>query len=329
MTTGLQVISASSPVVRLADWLELTAILDGDGNSSRQELATELRLNGTIDAHGIFDRAYENGSEDTHQQLSTDIEAEVDHNGHQAEVVADDAFTEIERRAEFTGAGYPFAITGDSIELSVDRFNSSYVFLLLLSWFGPNQDHTPRRHPERSFETLCARAIRSYFGGLTHSKTYRFGWPRSEPHQSFSMALDHVIAELNEGGNAKPITDTRAPRDDQLDIVAWIPFTDKLPGQLIAFGQCAAGSNWEAKVSELPDTAGWCSHRMTDPPLVPPIRTFFVPHCIERGRWEWASRRAGIVFERCRIASCSLTLDGVELQAARDWTQGILERGSQ
>ena len=326
MNTSLQAISADSPPIKLADWLELAAVLDADGNASRQELATELRLNGTIEAHGVLDVTSHFEDTDVDQEQIADIEEEVDHHGDLAESIADGAFLELERRSKYAAEGYPFWIEDSSIELKtdVDLALSSYVFLLLLSWCGPKHELALNHYPERAFEDLCARAIASYLGGSASARSYKFGWPRSGPHRSFPEALTNIITELREGGEAKQRTETRKPKDDQLDIVAWIPFDDKLPGQLIAFGQCAAGSNWESKLSELNDTASWCSYRMTDPPLVPPVRTFFVPHCIEHGRWDWTVNRAGIMFERCRIASCSQTLDGPELQPARDWTQSIL-----
>lgn len=326
MTASLSAISAASPLAKLADWLELAALRDFDKNASRQELATELRLNGTIEAPGAFDAADNFDTGRAGQERSADVEAEVDHDGHHAEAIADDAFMELERRSEFADEGYPFRLEGDSVELKsgIDPVLSSYVFLLLLSWCGPNQDGTPRRHPERLFEALCAKAVALYLGGPDNAKGYRFGWPRADENRSFVDALGNIIGELSEGGQVRRRDQSRVPKDDQLDVIAWIPFPDKRPGQLIAFGQCATGANWEAKLSELPDTAAWCTYWMTDPPLVPPIRTFFVPHCIERDHWDWVTTRTGIIFERCRISSQLIALDGDEFESARLWTRDRL-----
>lgn len=71
---------------------------------------------------------------------------------------------------------------------------------------------------------------------------------------------------------------------------------------MIAFGQCAAGANWPAKVSELPDTRSWCQAWMIRPPCVPPVRMFFVPHRLTREEWETRSTIGGVLFERCRIS---------------------------
>ena len=43
----------------------------------------------------------------------------------------------------------------------------------------------------------------------------------------------------------------------------------------------------------------WMQYSLVSPT---PIKSYFVPHRIERKKWEFVARKAGIIFDRCRIA---------------------------
>ena len=114
-------------------------------------------------------------------------------------------------------------------------------------------------------------------------------------------------------------------KDGKLDIVAWKEFEDKRQGKLITFGQCATGRDWEAKRSELPAAEDWCTNWMADRPAVWPVRSFFVPHRVDRGNWFYTCSLSGILYDRCRIASLASTLDtGLEAKWKK-WSSHVLK----
>lgn len=312
MSPHLPKITASSSAIDLADWLELSALADEDQNASLQDLVAELRRNGTVEAY---------------VDNSQDIETSVDSRGESTEAVAESVFSEIEARSNAADSSYVYHVDDDYIQLKpeVDVTASTYVFQLLLSMEGVQEPADDRLFPERQFESLCLRALQEYLGGASRSRAFKFGWPREAPYSSFSDALNHTIRLLGEGGDSKLGLADQSIKDDKLDLVVSIPFGDGLASQLIAFGQCAAGADWKSKLDELNSTEKWCAQWMTDPPVVTPVKTFFIPHRIERDVWKRTSRRAGVLFERCRIASQLSVIDDDEFETAQRWIRRVLQ----
>ena len=68
------------------------------------------------------------------------------------------------------------------------------------------------------------------------------------------------------------------------------------------FGQCAAGANWEKKLSELTAEAFWKNY-WRKPPAVNPIKAFCTPFRISFEDWYKHATNGGILFDRCRIAN--------------------------
>ena len=277
---------ASSDITAHADWLELKALAAGDRNSSFQDLVAEMRRAGSTDA------------------IEESMDALVDSRGETSERIADAVFYELEDRACAAGTGYPFSVGEQAIQLNADLFaaGSTYVFLLLLSRFGVNAAKGARVRPERDFEDISLAAAEGYFGHNEHDGSYLFAFPRRTAASGFPAAVDELSEQLGEGGGANRVKPAAQQKDARLDVVVWHGFPDRRPGQLIAFGQCAAGANWTTKLSDLPDTSRWCQAWMFQPPSVPPVRMFFVPHRPTRDEWWTSATIGGVLFDRCRIA---------------------------
>ena len=91
-------------------------------------------------------------------------------------------------------------------------------------------------------------------------------------------------------------------KDYGVDVVAWRDHADGRPGKLLLLGGCATGIDWESKLDELrPDT--FFEQWMIETPPSRALKAFFVPFRLGSDRWDIHSRRAGILFDRCRIAS--------------------------
>jgi hypothetical protein len=106
---------------------------------------------------------------------------------------------------------------------------------------------------------------------------------------------------MGEGAGCRQ-QDTRSAQDDNLDIVAWRHFPDKLPGKLLLFGQCATGDDWRGpKLTSLqPDD--FCKYWLSEDPPSPLIKAYFIPHRVDRSEWYRVNLFGGIVFDRCRIS---------------------------
>ena len=309
MTIAELSVSAASQSREHADWLELKALASDDGNSSLQDLIAELRRNGSTDA------------------IEESTGASADAHGELTERIAGDAFSEIEERALAAGPGYPFHVGTRSIQAlsSVDDRSSTYLFLLLLSVYGVRAVTVGVR-PERDFEDISQFAAQGYFGLNEHDGHYLFAFPRRTKAPGFAQAVEDLSSQLGEGVGAKDVTPSAQQKDAHLDVVVWHGFPDRRPGQLIAFGQCAAGGNWRTKVTELGDCGDWCRAWMIEPPAVDPMRMLFIPHRL--GYDEWATRAilGGVLFERCRIAYYAPAIPASVMSRCAKWSDAVINQ---
>ncbi len=258
-------------VLKWADWLELSAILSADGNSSRGDLEGALRLSGYFESQ----QAIENR--------------------------CNDVFLELADRSAAAGDAYPFGVSASLLETRgpVDDY-TAYFFCLCLSYAGWSNKKGQGQVAARMFEDLSCIAAQSYVGG----EVARFAYPRkggkSSLPKGFKQAIAALATQLAEGGGCidKP---TRSTKDDALDVVAWRHFADRLPGKLLLVGQCASGDDWIDKLNDLNPVAT-TNEWMMRPIISPMLRAMFIPHRVSREAWEHCCRRAGLIFDRCRLA---------------------------
>jgi hypothetical protein len=258
-----------------ADWMELTALVSKEHRCSIAAVERNLKRLSAFDA------------QTTIQQIAS------------LETACAEVLGEIKRRAQAGGEAYPFGINGTEIALSGELKNHApYIFCLCLSWFGWTQRKGQKVFPRRMFEDLAKHAAEAFIGG----KALRFGAPRTELPSSFKNALFALCVKIGEGQVRKIQGPVRA-KDDTLDLIAWKDFPDLAEGKLFLVGQCASGADWENKKRELDAEAffdDWFSER---PPSVRAMRIgLFIPHRVPRTKWTSITRRAGIIFDRCRIA---------------------------
>jgi hypothetical protein len=280
---------ASDPVESRADWLEFQALRSKERRVSLEDLVRVIRREGSVDG------------------LEIDEDNPVDRGSSRSQQVAEDTFSELENRALACHGEYPFELEQGLLKLRDDRATAPYMLLLLLSFKEPTPGH---EGTAALFELLCTHAAKQYLGGeLCGAAAFRFGSPRQNPFAKLSQAIDYLCEQLCEGGGCRDSKYAKHTGDDGLDIVAWKHFPDRRSGKLIAFGQCAGGrTNWTDKLNEL-DGRKFAAKLFRDPVVVDPIRFFFVPRRLPSDDWEKVSIDAGVVFDRCRIASCLKGLD--------------------
>ena len=262
----------STDAIQLADWLEITALISGDRNSSRGDLEGALRRASLFEREG--------------------------NDGIQGKVL--EVFRELEDRVTAAKTAYPFILEGSVLRVKENWEDLPfYVFCLCLSYFGAEQKRGSKAFPRRWFEHISRDALSQYLGG----ESLRFGSPRlkKEIPVGFKDAMNYVCKRLKEGEGYK---DGGLPdrKDDAVDIIAWRHFPDELPGKLIVFGNCATERDWEgAKKTELTPFA-FCSDWMIDTPKCDIVKSLFIPHRVERKRLLSHLKRAGIIFDRCRVS---------------------------
>ncbi len=296
----LSTITYDASGTELADWMEIQALIVSDGGVSAAELATTLKISGCVDSLG--------DNKDAKEADGDAFDA--------GEAASVRAFDELTRRNDlYSVEVYPFDLSGEHLQPKDWALNSVYLFLRLLRDHNLLQalNDDAVRQARKLFESLAASALAAYLGGKTNGvESFVFGFPRRERlPKAFRDALNALCKKLGEGDKCKSDAPLASQaKDDGLDVVAWREFPDRRrSSKLIVFGQCATGNDWEKKLCDLPSTSSWCSTWLTRAPFVDPVRSFFVPVVIDDDSWEYASRRAGILFDSARIAVLAMAKD--------------------
>lgn len=262
--------------IELADWMEINALIAPDGDFSREDSDSAIRT------AALYPPAEED---------------------REVEALMLDVFREIDFRASAAKEAYPFEVRYPVIKCKDNWKNMpAYVFCLCLSVFG-EKTKIKGSYPRRWFEHISRDAVRNYIGG----EAIRLASPRhpQEIPSNFAKAVQFLcIEKLFEGGGYK--NGGRSSRkDDAVDIVAWKHFPDRSCGKLVIFGNCATGVDWhDTKLTEL--TSGpFCEEWMSEMPPSRILSSIFIPYRCESMIFKASARRAGIIFDRCRIAySC-------------------------
>lgn len=256
--------------VALADWLELLALTSANNTASAGDLTAAL----------VAAALFEDASSDALERKVLSV------------------FGELDRRAASAAPAYPFDVQNVGVLKARDDAwtYTTYLFCLALSNFGNRPDGGV--YPARAFEVLCRDVAGQFVGGTS----VRFGSPRTdvEISREFARAVDQICQLIREGAPKARLT--RSTKDDGVDVVAWREFQDIRPGKLLAFGNCASGDDWDTKLNEL-QPQSWCASWLSEQLASPVLKLFFLPRRVESEiDWTDHSRRAGVIFDRCRIS---------------------------
>lgn len=295
--------SPKADLSELADYMELLCWIYG--RISRREMMRFL---------GIMDDNLDQGGDGYEGCEDADEE-----NGN----LVDETLNEIEYRLDSCDGGYPFDLdsTGTILKLCSNRDQSdpAVIYLYLLSATRLNMKKDKRQaniDGTLAMEEVSACALRNYLG--SRSKTWVFG---TSAGGSFKDRIKHLCKDLKEPTSYSNIdgdnTSVRA-RDDKLDIVAWLPFADTSPGQLIVFAQSKTGTGWKDSTKELSPEIfqkKWLSKSF----LVSPVRAYCVAESVPRNKWNSTCTETGLLFDRCRLVECCSKLDDKIRTAITNW----------
>jgi hypothetical protein len=227
---------------RLADWLELRAILSQHG-AGEADIASIWRFN----------------SEERRDRDADEAGIVVE-----AEIVDDEldfllarVSEEVHFRSQSLDIDYPFTVQIGTLHLTLKPCNQripshwAYLFLLLVS------GERDKALPTSDSLSSLVRAARTLFhacasigvaGLIRNANAVWFGSPRPDG-SGFLSALQKLCERL---GHGKAKTEVPPglppqPQDDGIDIVGWRSFGDKRGGNLIILCQAATGAKWDDK----------------------------------------------------------------------------------
>jgi len=238
---------------------------------------------------------------------------------------ADEISIEINRRKNISGSKYPFTAIqhGYTIQYEVDDDNHNWVyrFLLLATRLNMSKEKVQNDiDGTQLFEMLSAVVAKEFFGKNTEADI--LGTSRNDIG-GFREKLAQLTQRIGEGGAIIQNEGFR-PQDDNVDVIIWKGFSDKLPSKVIAFGQCKTGTSWEDRLSEL-NTDAFCRNWFSIQPVMTPMRMFFCAQYFPLDIWRVRANEAGLVFDRFRILDYLPDTVEPELMAnVKMWCSAIL-----
>lgn len=298
----------------LADWLELTALLDPDASCGSGSVRTWARKY-------VPERTSRSRRDPSR---GDDVDPEI--LGKEGEDVIKAVADEIALRISLASGTYPFAQTVDdsmrawhlrsiTVHGPQTAGRSAYLLCLLISGLRKglinlvDNTLTVNAVIGARFQVAACLAVGGYLSGQVVS----FGFPRAEG-DAFLPALKRAFERF---GVYKPLeTPPRgyppALKDGGVDVIGWIDFVDGRGARLIVFGQSASGSNWVDKPihADIKQLTAWFEQPVFEYFYPAILMPFPAHHDIvdyeedAQGTWlNYSEKRFGIVFDRFRIAS--------------------------
>lgn len=222
------------------------------------------------------------------------------------DAVLQQVIEQVRTRSRSVSHGYPFERDGLGFRArNVWQDQIVYSFLLVASlnqtFAELNYRGGQANEPALMFELLTAKALEKYLVG----KAVRIGAPRVTPVPGAFRRAVPYLAELIREPVGRRDLEFQQSGDDNLDLWVFKSFVDERPSQLAIIAQCALGTDWKTKRSEL-DINVWSRHIDW---YTAPIKAFAVPfhHGVEG--WRETATRGGIVLDRLRIASLVANAD--------------------
>jgi hypothetical protein len=301
-------------LVNLADWVEIRALLEADGNASQEDLARALQR--------------------TYSMADTE-----------ARTLAGDVFKELKDRESvcvpLAGKGraweYPYRLNPSGNLLSMrtkltaqSRAGMLYSFLLVASRADmDSQRKLENLDPTKLFEQLCADVLLSFWGGKTElSGALVFGTARKKAkhNHQFHANIEHLCTQLRDGRGMKPGAKTPGAGDGKLDVVVWRIFSDGRSGGLIGFGQCKTGIHWKTHLTRL-QPRHFCGKYFQEPLILDPICVYMVPHRVDGSEWNsHTSEARALLLDRCRLVQYGYNISGEVFGKCRTWLNAALDR---
>jgi hypothetical protein len=174
-----------------------------------------------------------------------------------------------------------------------------YSFMLFVSlnqsYAELNYSGGTANKPAELFEILASSAVERYL----RCSVVRIGAPRRSPvPKIFPDAITYAANQLGEIIGRRDL-ERHDSGDDGVDLIGWRSFGDARASQFIILAQCAIGTDWRDKRDGV-SLGMWRRHIDWHSE---PLKGFAVPFHHQGGNpWRETATRAGIIFDRLRIA---------------------------
>ncbi|MGD1071440.1 MAG: hypothetical protein ABSB15_14965 [Bryobacteraceae bacterium] len=300
-------------LVTLADWVEVKALLESDGNASQEDLSRALQ------------RAYSMG-ESAARALSGDVFRELQ----------DREKSCVPLRGKGRAWEYPFKLNNSTNLLSFrgklsaqSKAGMLYTFLLVASRADmDSQRKLDNLDPTAIFEQLCADILLNFWGGkseLSGSLVFGTARKKAQHNHQFHSNIEHLCVNIRDGRGMRADATTPGAGDGKLDVVVWRVFADGRSGGLVGFGQCKTGIHWRTHLTKL-QPRGFCTKYFAKPLLIDPVRVYMVPHRVNLAEWDDSTTDGGLLLDRCRLVQYGYDISNGVFGNCRAWLNAAIDR---
>jgi len=230
---------AVTDIGRFADWVELCALISGDGTVSLADAADVVQDAGLLG----------NRRADLYPGDVSFLDDDAFSPDDATERFVEIAWQDLTQRALAQGKGYPFAITNDRIErLSSWQEVPAFTMLLIMdlsrAYTGIDTLVEPNTVSARLFEKIVEASLQGLIGGTSvrFGDPIEPGWPTriNDRIRKLGEFLDLSVERLE--GKTRP-----RDKDRGLDVVGRLSFGDDGPATIFFLTQCATGKNWKTE----------------------------------------------------------------------------------
>lgn len=215
-------------------------------------------------------------------------------------------YVELESRVKLLGDAYPFTLIDNTLIYKNNQLYT-YIFCLAVS-LQRNITKGEFVLLPRAFELLACEFASCHFGPYANS--VHTGWPRSDVDmpKTFKGLADYLNELTGEWtwGPEDGLTDqdSNKIKDAGIDFITWLDTPDRRKGKFYITGQCACGNDWDTKFNDIrPEKYNRWFHPVS---WVPAVTAFCTPYRLVDSNLMDASKQAGIVYDRIRLASLSI-----------------------
>jgi len=204
-------------------------------------------------------------------------------------------------RNEELDINYPFHLTSGTIILKDELNEKQKIYLSLL--LSSNLNYFPffKTDLTTDFEQISYQSLKTFLPNK--AKVKQFGknsdYIGTAKSKIIALAKDMHIKTEDDIINA----DVRGNQEKGLDVVAWIPFSDKVPNFVSIFAQCACGKEWYKKKGETKRYLNYFKFFGNKKP----IQTMFIPYALVKNSntfYNSGELDDTLLFERFRIIEC-------------------------
>lgn len=273
----------------IIDYLEIRCIIDDSGEFSTMSAAKSATI-------------VDDENDDEEENIySTPID--VDNRIY--DLISEALNYELDSRCDKSGNKYPFCTNGESIKINDDiaeYVKDIYIFLLLCTRLRMGGEGCNRVHNNldgtQLFEHLCAKILLNYFG--SQSLAFVFGTGADNSNIAFREKLEVLLSHIGEKNNSIIADINNKQKDGGVDVVLYIPFSDKREGKFVAFAQCKTGHGWRDKISTC-DSQVFMRRFFCQSPTFCPINVFMVAESFNDNWRYYQLDSKGFLFDRSRI----------------------------